>query len=209
MAHKKYTVKQGDCIASIAFKHGMFPDTIWDDSKNSDLKKKRKDINVLLPGDELYIRGKEEKEESCASEERHRFRRKGVPEILKLQLLYAGKPRAEINYTIIIDGISVSGATDEEGRLEHPIPPDAKEGELILGEDEKYQLFLGNLDPIHEVSGVQGRLRNLGFYNGSIDGELTDETVQAIQDFQVENELEPTGEPDSQTLDMLKKRYGG
>ena len=79
MAYKKYIVKQSDCISSIAFKYGFFPDTIWNDSKNSKLKQDRKDPNVLLPGDEVYIRDKEEKEESCASEERHSFRKKGVP----------------------------------------------------------------------------------------------------------------------------------
>ena len=34
----KYTVKQGDCISSIADKYGFFPDIIWNDSKNSKLE---------------------------------------------------------------------------------------------------------------------------------------------------------------------------
>ena len=68
MPHKKHIVKQGDCISNIAYQHGHFPDTIWNDSKNSDLRQKRKDPNVLLPGDVVYIRDIEAKEESCASE---------------------------------------------------------------------------------------------------------------------------------------------
>jgi hypothetical protein len=43
MAYRKYTVKQGDCISNIAFKYGFFPDTIWNDSKNSKLRQDRKD----------------------------------------------------------------------------------------------------------------------------------------------------------------------
>lgn len=67
MAHKKYKVKQGDSICSIAFEHGLFPDTIWNDAKNSSLKQERKDPNVLYPGDVVYVRDKEEKQASCAN----------------------------------------------------------------------------------------------------------------------------------------------
>ena len=79
MAYRKYTVKQGDCISSIAFEYGYFPDTLWNDPKNSKLKHDREDPNSLMPGDEVYIRDKEAKQASCASEKKYRFKRKGVP----------------------------------------------------------------------------------------------------------------------------------
>ena len=79
-----YTVKQGDCISSIAQKHGLFWDKVWNHPKNANLQERRKDPNVLSPGDVVFVPDKDEKEESGATEQRHRFKRKGVPEKLRI-----------------------------------------------------------------------------------------------------------------------------
>lgn len=210
MAYKKYTVKQGDCISSIAFKYGFFPDTIWNDSKNSKLKQDRKDPNVLLPGDEVYIRDKEEKEESCASEKKHRFKRKGVPERLRIQFMdEEEKPRANEAYILEIDGDLSEGKTDKDGKVEIWIPPNAKEGRITFRDSgEEYELELGELDPVTEITGVQARLSNLGFYEGEIDGKMSEELENAIRDFQDNKDLDPTGKLDESFRQKLKKVYG-
>ena len=209
MAYKRYTVKQGDCISSIAFKYGFFPDTIWNDSKNSDLKQRRNDPNVLFPGDEVWIREKEQKEESCSSDKRHRFKRKGVPEFLVVQLMIDDKPIANEAYILEIDGVLSEGRTDAGGKIEIRIPPNANKGKITLRKSgDEYELELGGLDPITEISGVQARLWNLGFECGPIDGKFGPQTRSAVMEFQKFYKLDATGNLDDKTRQKLKERHG-
>lgn len=83
-----YVVMQGECIESIAFEHGFYGESIWNDSQNAELKKVRKDHNILYPGDIIFIPDKEENHEHSNSGQRHPFRRKGVPAILRIRLLW-------------------------------------------------------------------------------------------------------------------------
>lgn len=88
-----YTVEQGDCISSIAFEHGFFWETLWNDSSNADLKSKRKDPNVLMEGDIVHIPDLRLKKESGATEQKHKFKLKGVPAKLKLKLMRPKPPK--------------------------------------------------------------------------------------------------------------------
>jgi N-acetylmuramoyl-L-alanine amidase len=204
-----YQVKQGDCISSIAFEHGFFVDTIWNHPKNAELKKRRKDPNVLFEGDIVHIPDIRVKEVSESTNQVHKFQCKNTPEKLKLQLLKENEPRANMEYKLEIDGLELSGTTDSEGRLEHSIPPNAKLGKLLLNNSEEvYPLGLGYLNPHDEITGIQGRLRHLGFYLGPIDGKISDNLEHAIQEFQITEDIEPDGELSSETLDALKNAYG-
>jgi hypothetical protein len=207
-----YKVKQGECIESIAYQHGLFWETIWNDPKNSELKRIRGNPNALLPDDKVYIRDKEEKEVPCASEQRHRFRRKGVPAVFQVKLLDGDKPRTDLPYTLVIDGdITFSGNTDSQGIIKHGIPPDAKVGKLVVGQGqdkEEYHFGLKHLDPVDEPTGIQARLANLGYYTGPIDGDIGPRTKAALSRFQNKHGLEQTGEPDQDTIDKLKQVYG-
>jgi len=206
----KYQVEQGDCISSIAFEHGFFPDTIWNHPSNAALKEKRKDPNVLLPGDIVFVPDKRLKELTRPTEHLHKFQCKGVPEKLKLQLLLNGVPRASVSYKLTIDDdLVLSGKTDGQGRLQHSIPPNARTGKLIVNNEEAYELLLGDLNPADDLTGIQGRLRHLGFYDGPIDEQITPEMEQALQEFQLSVGLEPDGAINQQTIDALKKAYGG
>lgn len=207
-----YTVKQGDCIESIALKHGHLWQTLWDDSNNADLRNKRKEPNLLFPGDVVFIPEKRIKEESGQTEQRHRFMLKGVPSKLQMQLLdEEDEPRSNMEYIIEIDGTFYRGVTNADGWIRRPIMPDAKRGKLIIIEDgtqESYELNLGHMNPIDQDIGVQQRLNNLGFDCGATNGALNEETKDAIIEFQNKYRLPTTGKPDEATRQKLEKIHG-
>jgi hypothetical protein len=203
-----YTVQQGDCIASIAYERGLLWKTIWDYPQNAKLKEKRKDPNILYEGDIVFVPDKEDKEESCATEQKHSFRRKGVPEKLRLKLMAGDEPVANENYVIDVDGKVKSGTTDREGNLEESIPPNAKRAKFWLGaEKQEHEIDLGHLDPVDEITGVQARLNNLGFACGKVDGIKGPKTAAALRRFQKKHGLEETGEVDDQTRKALVRAH--
>lgn len=176
---KKYTAKEGDTISSIAYEHSLFPDTVWHDEQNKALRESR-DSDLLCLGDIVYIPEKVVKQECCASELKHTFRRKGVPDKLKMILLKYGRPRAKQDFDMNIDGQFYGGTSDEDGLISISIPPDAKKGYLIIGKDrQRIDIELGVMDPITEQSGVIKRLFNLGYVDSI---QLSDEQVQDALD---------------------------
>lgn len=203
-----YTVVQGDSIIRLADQHGLFSDTIWNDPANAALKSKRKDMNELVPGDVVVIPDKRPKRIEIATNSKHRFRRKGIPALYRLQLFDVEEPRANQSFTLTVDGNVVEGNTDANGMLQVHVPATAKAGELIIGPD-KFQLLIdfGHLDPITEISGIQKRLNNLGYHCGDPDGTLNDATQDALADFQYRFGLDDTGQPDQATLDKLEEVY--
>lgn len=87
-----YEIVQGDCIDSIALRCGFFPDTLWNHGSNAELKRLRKDPNVLFPGDKLFIPDIQIREVDKPVEKKHKFRRKGIPAKLHLRFLKPKDP---------------------------------------------------------------------------------------------------------------------
>jgi Putative peptidoglycan binding domain len=217
-----HTVEQGEYLASIAKDYG-FSDwhTIYDHPQNANLKKKRPNPNILLPGDEIFIPDKQPKEESCQTEKKHRFQVKVPKAWLKIVLKDAeGKPIKNQLYTLKVAWLTSTGTTDGTGLLQQKIPIGIHSGELTLDKvGLTWPLKIGYLDPIHDdgddtaiISGLQARLNNLGFHCGAVDGVLGAKTREATRMFQTEimgrDPDRATGEPDKETQEALKKQYG-
>src|SRR5215813_7069013 len=100
----KVIVAPGDSIPSLAREHGHFWRKVWDYPDNAALKAKRKNPNVLFPGDEVMIPEIEIKEESRPTDQKHSFVLKGEPVKFRLQLLDGDEPRAAESYVLEIDG---------------------------------------------------------------------------------------------------------
>lgn len=204
-----HRVGQGDCIESIALDTGHFWDTLWTHPDNASLRNSRKLPNLLFPGDIVNIPDIRPKKESVDSEKKHRFRRKGVPSRLNIQLKKVGKPRAHEAYRLEIDGQLIHGETDAEGWIRQPIAPNARNGRLFLKDGgEVHELELGGLDPVASISGQRSRLENLGYACTETDGQAGSGVHDAIRNFQRNNDLEVTGECNQATHDMLVVRHG-
>lgn len=184
-----HRVRSGDCISSIAFDHGFYPDTIWMHPQNEALRRIRANPNVLLEGDVVFVPERQPKCHRCRTDGRHVFRRKGVPEKLRLRLLSHGRPRSNIRLRLEIEGVQIESATDKEGVVTVPIIPNARRGRLsVLDTGEEYVLELGALDPAAVLTGIQARLRNLGYYKGAVNGVHDPSTAESLKKFLMDSE---------------------
>lgn len=158
----EHEVASGECINSIAEQSGHYWETIWNDGGNADLKSKRKNPDVLFPGDKVVIPLLDRTPESGATEQKHRFRLKGGVQLI-LRVLKQGHddrvhaldpdknkpweyndapkddqkapeddPEANQRYKLDVDGTLYEGTTDGDGVLKHSISATARSGRLTL-----------------------------------------------------------------------------
>jgi len=210
-----YSVKQGDHLLKIAKKHG-FADyhNIWDHPQNNELKRRRQNPNILYPGDRLYIPEKELKEESGATEQRHRFKTRGETLMLRIVLKNIdGQPIANQRCDLDIEGEVYPLTTDGQGQIEQQIPKSAEGGTLtLIGTnvpfDVQLPIKIGHLDPVDTISGQQARLNNLGFNAGEVGGTSELQFRSAVEEFQCDHDLTVDGICGQQTQTKLKEVHG-
>ncbi len=196
-----YIVEQGDHLSQIAKKYG-FPDfhVIWDHPENADLKKLRKNPNVLFPGDEVFIPDMEERIENGSTEQKHKFvvNKKTLKLRLVLEDIYE-KPIAGAACALIVGGEALQLTTTSDGKLEHEIPLDATDATLVIRGDQTpfgdnpFPVKIGSLDPVDEVSGQIARLNNLGYFPGEEDGDDSGAFESAVEEFQCDQGLTVDG----------------
>jgi len=206
-----HDVAQGESVESLAAEVGHLPETVWEAPENRSLRDERQDMHVLKPGDRLYLPSVKTRTFDVPTGSEKKFKVKRPPSRLKIQLLREGQPRADTPFVLIVDGVATPGDTDGQGMVDLPISPRAAMATLVVGEEEDqavYELSLRGLDPIGEVSGVQGRLANLGYDVGDPDGELGPRTTASLAAFQQDEGLEANGKLDDATRDKLKQRHG-
>ena len=186
---------QGEHLSRIAAHYG-FSDyrTIWDHPKNAALKRARQNPNVIFPGDHLFIPDREEKVEPRVTDQRHRFR--VTRPVLKLRIFVEDafeRPVARAPFELRVEGDTQTLTSDRLGKVEQLIPAGAEQGNLIIRTDETpvkdvpIPVKIGHLDPVDEVPGQKGRLKNLGYYAGPIDGTIDAEFRSAVEEFQCDH----------------------
>lgn len=214
----EHIVKQGECLSSLAHAYGLpGPNKIANWPVNAGVMGERSNVNIMLPGDHLEIPEKISRIECCSSEQRHRFRRHMCRTLLKIRLLdQNSEPHDNMRYQLNVDGRMYEGNTDDDGRIEHAVDPVAVRGELKvwLREDNEsnhtyiWPLAIGCLDPKGKPSGAQGRLRNLGYEPGPVDGDVDDETESAVCTYQEEEGLSTDGLVNDHLGNALEQTHG-
>jgi hypothetical protein len=208
-----HIVKQGEHISRIAAQNGFLDyHTVWDDPQNAELSKKR-NPNVLFPGDQVFIPDKEVKTEASPTGRRHRFKLSMRP--LKLRIVvqnYDRTPIAGTACSLEVEGNTKSLTTNAKGLIDEPIPATAEMAKLTIRNDE-FSIRIGHLDPVEENSGLEARLNNLGYYVAPEDKRDKDELRSAIEEFQRDYGMvppggKPSGVADAATLAKLKAVHG-
>jgi N-acetylmuramoyl-L-alanine amidase len=202
----KYIVKQGETLSGIAKKHKLANwEAIYNHPNNAEFKNKRPNPNLIYPGDEIYVPAMQIKSDDGSTEQKHRFEVKRQTQMLRIAVEdITGKRIANEKYKLVVGDQKFEGTTDTDGLLEEMIPVDAQKGKLRVGK-ERWDLLIGHLNPIEEntldrgVSGAQGRLKNLGYAVGPVDGIPGPKTKAAIEAFQADEKLTANGQLNDET----------
>ena len=211
----EHTVKDGEYLSSIAADYGFSSyRSIWDHPQNAALKAQRKNPNVLLPGDILFIPHREAEVVPAATEERHRFQLTVSP--LKLRIVVKDEndePKANTTFRLTVEGKAYTVNTDANGLLVQTILPTVHSGSLFLQAEGsptqiEIPLKIGFLHPVEEISGIQARLNNLGYSAGEIGSGDTAKLRSAIEEFQSDQGLTPDGECSASLQAKLKEVHG-
>jgi len=213
-----HTVALGDCIGSLARQHGFGDHAkIYDDGANAKLKADRPNPNVLAEGDVVQIPDLAPKEVAAAADGEHRFtaRLPAAKFVLVVQD-DAGTALPNLKYKLTVGAAVFEGKTAGDGRIEHPIAPDASAGTLELWTKEgagidgmSLALELGSLEHESKDRACQARLLNLGFDCGGTGGTVDAATHGALRGFQKLAKLPTNGQLNAATRTELRKRHEG
>jgi N-acetylmuramoyl-L-alanine amidase len=211
MEDHHHEVTQGETTVQLALAAGHHWSTVWQHGQNASLRQLRKHHNVLFPGDRLFIPAIRPRQVSKPTDATHQFVRKGIPEKFNLQFLdYDNKPLANAPYVLTLDAFASTGNLDPDGWLRVFVRPDVRSGRIEVGPHGSLaacDLNFGHLDPLSTLTGVQARLRNLGLYDGPIDGETNDLLKEAIRAFRLAENLPEGDEIDDDFRQRLETTH--
>jgi hypothetical protein len=210
-----HTVKQGETIASIAEDYSLADwRRIYDHPNNLEFRQKRPNPDLIYPGDEIFVPERELRVHSASTDQRHKFVLHRPKQWLQILVRdYNNKPLANTPYELKVGARRYKGETGADGLLQEEIEVTSSTGRLVVG-DLVFDLSIGHLNPLNQtedqgVSGMQGRLRNLGYPVGPVNGVMGPETIRAIRFFQADERLPVTGELDRASRAKLVKVHGG
>ena len=211
MQHK---VRRGECMASIAAKYG-FSDyrDIYQDPANAALKAKRPNPSLLFPGDLIEIPERKPTIFECETGKTHAFELKPRKRMLRIRLEeMSGVPIADMPVTLVVSPKEkYETTTDKDGILKQELPLQTKRVLLQAGAMVRL-IRIADLNPMQDapdggISGVQARLKNLGFFSGTVDGRMGLDGEAALAAFRASLPEDP-GDSFDDLVKALEKAHG-
>ena len=230
-----HTVVQGEYLSLIALRFGFRDQrVIWDHPDNAELKRRRKNPNVLFPGDVVVIPDRAEGRAAAATGRFNAFET-GSGDVL-VTILFEDRSARPMGDRA---GDLTVGRTTADGRLLKRGPTPARtaadgrfplvarealsrdnaasEGAFVMKpagalRAASFRFLIGDLDPVDTPSGQRARLNNLGYFAGFSDRD-EDQLAWAIEEFQCDEKMTERGltgtlSRDRKTLNRLALRHG-
>ncbi len=212
---KPYVVKQGDYLTKLAHTRGFSTDEVWNHAKNAELKRARKDPNVLRAGDVIFVPDAPKKKLPVSVAAENTYSAK-VPKVkVNVAFAEAGEPLAGEKYRLEGLGDDEERKTDAEGRVAFEAPVHVREVVVFFVErGTRVRVGVGDLDPADTPSGIRMRLTSLGFYGGKVAGEdphvahEDSALAAAVSAFQATHGLNADGVVDDATRDAIVAAHG-
>lgn len=205
-----WVVRPGDYLEQIAARVGVRADHIWNDPRNGGLRAKGRTPQQLSPGDVLHIPATP-KPRLAISPGAFNSYLAHTP-MVKVPLALRGAEGPMRDEPFEIEGLPrpFAGVTDGDGKAVFEVPVRVREVTIYLPKRAlRFQLGVGDLDPITEDAGVFARLVNMGFAQHAVSGAASESDVKnAVASFQQSKGLEPTGELDDATRQGIAEAHG-
>jgi hypothetical protein len=133
----KHKIKKGECVLSLAAETGHVSTTIWHHQANKGLATSAALPNILPTGENIEVPKVRRKQESLATDTRHRLRRLGTHVMLRLRIMDDDKPWANRPFVLQMELDEVEGTTDAAGFLKVNVPAHLEVAKLKIGDSEE------------------------------------------------------------------------
>lgn len=207
-----YSVGKAEHLALIADRHGFTSiDPIVRHPNNAALFRDRQP-GILAPSEVVFIPDPQPAVFGAGTGQRHTFVKKILRAKVRIVVQsFGGRAQSSLDCAVDCDGEKTKVTTQADGLIEFSIHPSATEATVTIAAPAApvtLKVEIGGVGPVRNEDAALLRLRNLGYFRPCFPEEEANEQKTAIEEFQLENGLEVTGELDDRTKQKLEKVYG-
>ena len=227
-------IRQGDYLDRLAFLHGFVAKEVWEHPKNEHLRKRR-DPNILYPGDVMWIPRKRAEGRSVTAKQGNPYQAQLPTTNVKLRFISDIGAIENTEVTVHLPpSPPVKLSTDGDGVVSLTVPVNLPLVRMQVHSkpEQEFTVLIGHTDPVDTWSGSCKRLAALGYLDVAVKDvsaggvaaaaaaavaalsddelELLDESVvkRAVKALQRKHKLHPSGNLDQTTKERLVAEHG-